>query len=144
MTFAAFLSPFGVPYPSGTLELALAPQGLWRRIPAQLTSDGRILTLVLLARISGIYALHFEDEIGVGNLRLLDLRVLADPAPSVNLERPSKSHDSLDVLPNAEITLGGSARRGPLVRAALGLPGVSAQTPRRTQGHQRPAAAASV
>ena len=53
--------------------------------------------------LNGIYALHFEDETGLGNTRLFDLRTQPDPAPTVNLERPSQSRDSLEVLPGADV-----------------------------------------
>jgi hypothetical protein len=75
------------------------------RIPAQLSHDGRVLTLEFLARVSGTFVLCFEDPLGLGNTRLVELRTLADPAPVVTLERPSRSRDSLDLLPDAELTL---------------------------------------
>src|SRR5262249_43913869 len=37
--------------------------------------------------------------------RRFELRVLSDPAPAVTLERPSSSHDSLAILPEAEVPL---------------------------------------
>ncbi len=58
-----------------------------------------------LPRVSGVYTLHFEDETGLGNNRLFDLRLRDDPAPTVQLERPSKTRDVLNVLPNAELPL---------------------------------------
>src|SRR5262249_34689919 len=48
---------------------------------------------------------HFVDESGLGTTRLFDLRIYPDPAPVVTLERPSQSHDSLELLANAETTL---------------------------------------
>ena len=55
--------------------------------------------------MSGVYVLHFEDETGLGNNRLFDLRLRDDPAPTVELDRPSKTRDVLSVLPTAELPL---------------------------------------
>ena len=55
--------------------------------------------------MSGVYVLHFEDETGLGNNRLFDLRLRDDPAPTVALDRPSKTRDVLNVLPTAELPL---------------------------------------
>src|SRR5437660_806923 len=54
-----------------------------------------------------MYALHFEDESGLGNVRLFELRVLADPPPAVTLERPSPTRDILDMLPDADFNVQG-------------------------------------
>jgi hypothetical protein len=105
MTTAAHLAALAVPPPAGALELAAAGAAAWQRIPALLTEGGRVFELEFLARTSGTFALRFEDELGIGNTRLVELRTLPDPAPVVQLERPSRSQDSLDVLPDAEVTL---------------------------------------
>src|SRR5205085_3574983 len=41
--------------------------------------------------------------------RLFELRVLADPAPTVNLERPAPQRDTLTMLPGADFLLQGTA-----------------------------------
>lgn len=102
---AASLVNITVPNLNGVLQLSAAPQGVWKRIPARLNADGTVLALDFIARISGTFALGFEDEIGLGNTRLIELRTVLDPPPVVNLERPSRTHDTLDILPDAEITL---------------------------------------
>lgn len=76
-----------------------------RQIPARLEEEGRVLTLDFLARASGLYVLHLEDDTGLGSTRLIDLRVWNDPVPVVHLDRPAKSQDSLDLLPGADVTL---------------------------------------
>jgi hypothetical protein len=105
LSVAAFLAPLGVPQPTGALELAAAQQASWKRIPAQLDAEGRVLTADFIARVSGTLALYFEDEMGLGNTRLLELRTLVDPAPVVQLLRPSRSQDSFELLPDADLTL---------------------------------------
>jgi hypothetical protein len=87
------------------LDLAMSRPAVWKRVPARLSSDGKIFELEFIARLSGSFALHFEDELGIGNVRLIDIRAQLDPAPVVHLERPSRSQDSLDILPDAEITI---------------------------------------
>ena len=47
----------------------------------------------------------WRTKTGLVTTRLFDVRLLEDPAPQVNLERPSASLDSLAVLPHAEITV---------------------------------------
>ena len=95
----------GTGQPTGVFVLAGARQKSWKQISARLEAGGTVLSLDFIARVSGTFALHLEDEMGLGNTRLVELRTLDDPAPLVHLERPSRSHDSLDVLPDAEITL---------------------------------------
>lgn len=97
--------------PTLTLAAGLSLPGLvqpaeqWRHLPARLSADGRVLTVEFLARLSGSCVLHFEDENGMTGNRLLDLATLTDPPPAVQLLRPSRTQDSLEILPEAEITL---------------------------------------
>ncbi|MBV9122396.1 MAG: hypothetical protein JO112_03410 [Planctomycetes bacterium] len=100
---SAFLGPLGAACPGATAALLLAGQEVLGRVPVRLEGDGRVLAAEFLPRVTGVYALHFEDESGLGSTRLFDLKIHPDPAPVVNLERPSKSHDSLDVLPGADV-----------------------------------------
>jgi hypothetical protein len=105
LTVAALLNSLRPALPTSAVEWAATRSEGWKRIAARLENGGRILDLDFMARLSGTFALHFEDELGIGNTRLLELHTLADPAPLVHLERPSRSRDSLDILPDAEITL---------------------------------------
>jgi hypothetical protein len=75
------------------------------QFPAEIDGDGQVLTLDFPARISGTFALHFEDDRGISNSRLLEIHAVMDPAPVVHIERPARSQDSLDILPDAEVTL---------------------------------------
>ncbi|HEV3261541.1 MAG TPA: hypothetical protein VG013_32120 [Gemmataceae bacterium] len=106
---AAILSPLGARDVAGTLALYACGREVWDRVPVRLGQDGQVLAARFVPRVSGTYALHFEDETGLGNHRLFDLRVFPDPAPVVNLERPSQSHDSLSVLPGADVNVQVSA-----------------------------------
>ena len=89
----------------GLLGVAVLGDGVWGRADALLDNDHTSFTIRLVPRVSGTYTLHFEDETGLGNNRLFDLRLRDDPAPTVALDRPSKTRDILNVLPTAELPL---------------------------------------
>ncbi len=81
----------------------------WEPVPAVLEPDRCTFTIDFTPTLSGMYALHFEDETGLRNRRLFELRLHPDPAPTVRLDRPSPSRDILQVLPAAELALEVSA-----------------------------------
>jgi len=89
----------------GLLGAAALGNSVWGRADAKLDDDHTSFTIRFSPRVSGVYALHFEDETGLGNNRLFDLRLRDDPAPTVALDRPSKTRDVLNVLPTAELPL---------------------------------------
>ena len=89
----------------GLLGAAALGDSAWGRAEAVLDDDHTSFTIHFTPRVSGGYVLHFEDESGLGNNRLFDLRLRDDPAPTVALERPSKTRDILNVLPTAELPL---------------------------------------
>ncbi len=89
----------------GLLGAAALGNGVWGRADGVLDDDKTAFTIRFTPRVSGVYVLHFEDETGLGNNRLFDLRLRDDPAPTVALERPSKTHDVLNVLPTAQLPL---------------------------------------
>jgi hypothetical protein len=102
---SAFTHPPAVSSAAGVFMLGTANAGRWKQMPVQLDPGGTLLSLAFPARMSGTFALHFEDDQRIGNTRLLDVRVVNDPPPTVHIERPSRSQDSFDLLPDAEITL---------------------------------------
>jgi hypothetical protein len=77
----------------------------WEPVPAVLEADRSTFTIDFAPNVSGMYALHFEDETGLRNSRLFELRLHPDPAPTVHLERPTPSRDILQLLPEAELPL---------------------------------------
>ena len=93
------------PWACSALPLSAASHAVWGRADAKLDDDHTSFTIRFTPRMSGVYVLHFEDESGLGNNRLFDLRLRDDPAPTVTLERPSKTRDVLNVLPTAELPL---------------------------------------
>jgi hypothetical protein len=87
------------------LSLSAAGNAVWGRTNAVMDEDGASFTIRFAPHVSGVYMLHFEDETGLANNRLYDLRLHEDPQPTVQLERPSKTRDVLTVLPAAELPL---------------------------------------
>jgi hypothetical protein len=105
LTAASMLAPLATQNPSAVLALAAGSREVWAPVPAELGADRRELTVRFLPRVSGLYVLHFEDDAGLRSSRIFELHVQPDPAPAVNLERPTPSRDSLALLPEAEFTL---------------------------------------
>jgi hypothetical protein len=102
---ACWLGAVGTIHPAAALVATAAGQAIGGRVPIQVDATGCGLSVSFSPGCSGMYALRFEDETGLGNARVFDLRVFRDPEPTVHLERPSSQHDSLEVLPNALINL---------------------------------------
>ena len=57
-----------------------------------------------ILRLDAVLAPGSDSELLRGS-RLLDLRLRPDPAPTVQLERPSASRDVLSLVPEAELAL---------------------------------------
>jgi len=100
-----FLGPLGANTPLEAAALAAGGQTVWDRVPAVLDETGKTLTIRFMPRLAGLYQLHLEDPIGLTSQRLFELRLHADPAPTVRLERPSPTKDILSVLPAAKLNL---------------------------------------
>jgi hypothetical protein len=109
VTFTAALGVLAADNPAAVLTLSAAGREAALRIPARLSADRRVLSVSFLPRFRGAYILRFEDDTGLGNSRAFDLRLLLDPPPLVNLERPSPTKDSLFVLPSADVPVQVSA-----------------------------------
>ncbi|GIW78708.1 MAG: hypothetical protein KatS3mg105_0515 [Gemmatales bacterium] len=106
---AAFLGILGAHDLASAMALSAAASETWSTVPARLSSDRLKIDVSFLPRLRGMYALHFQDDTGLGNSRLFELRLFRDPPPVVNLERPSPGRDSLFVLPHADIAVRVSA-----------------------------------
>jgi hypothetical protein len=100
----AFTGLLGARDGTGLITQTVAYNRVAENIPVHI-EGGRILSVDFVPVVRGMYGLHFEDETGLGNTRLFDLRLQPDPAPTVTLERPSPARDNLSVLADAEITL---------------------------------------
>lgn len=101
----AAVAPLGAAHEPGALLALLAAQSAFEKAPAELSAGRTELTVRFRPILTGTYVLHFEDDSGLGNTRLLQVYVQADPAPVVALERPSPTRDTLDLLPGASFPL---------------------------------------
>jgi hypothetical protein len=101
----SFLGHLGAECVGAAVSLCAADRAWRAGVPATFDADHCTFTIDFQPATNGTYALHFEDETGLRNSRLFELRLHPDPAPTVNLVRPSPSRDILTVLPTAELTL---------------------------------------
>ena len=104
-----FLAPLAANNCFAAVSAVVGGQTVWDLVPAVLEDDRCTFTVDFLPRSAGLYALHFEDESGLAASRLFELRLKPDPAPVVQLDRPSPARDLLSVLPDATLTLHVSA-----------------------------------
>jgi hypothetical protein len=98
------LSPLGAGSTLAVPGYNLLAREVWADVPIGLSRGGTLLEVSFIPRLPGPYALRFEDETGLGTTRMFDVRVQPDPAPIVNLDRPSAGRDSLLVMPDADVT----------------------------------------
>jgi hypothetical protein len=106
---ALFLAALAANNACSAISAVAGGQTVWARVPTVLDADRCTFSVDFSPRAAGLYALHFEDESGLGATRLFELHLRADPAPVVQLERPSPARDLLAVLPDAILTLRASA-----------------------------------
>jgi hypothetical protein len=102
---SALLAPFGATDALSALTLTLGGRAAGQPVPALFDADKCTFTIDFTPTFTGMYMLHFEDDSGLHNNRLFELRLHPDPAPTVRLERPSPTRDILAVLPTAELML---------------------------------------
>jgi hypothetical protein len=70
-------------------------------IPVSLDTDGRILSAAFAPSMSGMYALKLVDMTGLIGTRLIEIRLVSDPAPVVTLHRPTIEKDPTYLNPTA-------------------------------------------
>ncbi|MBO0696994.1 MAG: hypothetical protein J2P46_01240 [Zavarzinella sp.] len=100
------LSPLGAKPAAAVPGFELLGREVWADVPLGLSQGGTRMEVTFVPRLSGPYALRFEDDSGLGTTRMFDVRVQPDPVPVVTMDRPSATRDSLLVLPDAEVTFG--------------------------------------
>lgn len=74
-------------------------------IPLQLHEEGTVIQGCFQPAFSGTYAWKLTDTTGLTSTRLLDIRILPDPAPHVTLLRPHVEWDSPWYVPTAQLPL---------------------------------------
>jgi hypothetical protein len=106
---SGFLAALGATDYLSALSLDACGRQVWQSVSGVLDEDRCTFTVEFMPRINGFFDLRFEDESGLSNNKLYELRLKPDPAPTVRLERPSPARDILSVLPEAELTLDATA-----------------------------------
>jgi hypothetical protein len=106
---SAFLGPLGAGDVLAATALHAAGREVWASVPAVLEGDRSIFSFDFVPRINGFFQIFYEDENGLGNDKLCELRLKPDPAPIVRLDRPAPTRDVLTVLPDAVMTLDAAA-----------------------------------
>lgn len=100
---ALMLGPLSATNP---VSACLSAAGSESVLPVRATLDSkdpRRFAVAFQPRIHGTYAIQFEDETGLLGTRKFELRLQADPPPSVRMDRPSQSRDVLTMLPTASL-----------------------------------------
>jgi len=74
-------------------------------IPLSLDDTGKRLRAVFTPSMTGMYAFKLTDESGLTGTRLLEIRLIPDPVPTVILRRPAVGKDPQVLAPGANVTL---------------------------------------
>lgn len=105
VTDAAGLAPVGNLNPLTAIGMQALADDIGAPIPVAIDGTGRHLSAVFAPSVSGMYALKLKDETGLTGTRLLEIRLVPDPTPTVTLLRPSPGRDPQFLTPNARLTL---------------------------------------
>ena len=109
---AAGLAGFGQVNPAAALGSRLLADAVGADVPVTLSGDGRTLHLAFTPSMAGMYALRLTDETGLSGSRLLEVRLIPDPAPKVVLLRPSAGRDPTLLHPDAAVPVEVNAEDG--------------------------------
>ncbi len=74
-------------------------------IPIALSGNRTRLSADFIPPLSGTYALRLTDDTGLTGTRLIELRLTADPTPTVTLDRPTAGTDPPFLAPTASLTV---------------------------------------
>ncbi len=96
LAFLSYLGQANVLNAVGALNTSHA---VWGRMYATIENEN-VITVRFIPSVSGTYILHVRDSVGLVKDFEADLRVLEDPVPIVQLQRPASS---ASVVPDAEI-----------------------------------------
>lgn len=81
----------------------LAARSITSDIPLSVDAGGRVISGNFIPSMDGKYSLRFYDETGLPGSRLIEFRLLRDPAPVVSLPRPAAGKDPAIYTPDALI-----------------------------------------
>lgn len=102
---AAPLVAVGLTHPLAALGTHLLAEGMDADVPLTLNPQEQTLHATFRPVMSGLYGLKMTDLTGLEGQRLLEIRLLPDPAPHVTLARPNPSADPHLLTPQGTITV---------------------------------------
>lgn len=91
--------------PIAAVGAQLLADSIGSDIPLSLDPTGHVMTGTFTPALSGMYALRLTDETGLLGTRLIEFRLVPDPAPAVNLLRPSPGRDPAVLAPTASLPI---------------------------------------
>lgn len=100
---ASGLAPLGHLNPLAAVGAQLLANSTGADISLSLDPEGRVLTGKFSPAMSGMYALKLTDDTGLTGSRLIEIRLIPDPAPTVTLLRPSPGRDPAVLTPVSSI-----------------------------------------
>ncbi|VTT98509.1 Uncharacterized protein OS=Isosphaera pallida (strain ATCC 43644 / DSM 9630 / IS1B) GN=Isop_3540 PE=4 SV=1 [Gemmataceae bacterium] len=100
---AAGLTPVGHLIPFAAAAAEELANGIGADVPLAIDATGRGLSTVFAPSMSGTYAFRLTDETGLTGTRLVEIRLLPDPAPTVALLRPGLGRDPQVLTPTANL-----------------------------------------
>lgn len=102
---AVGLTAVGQFNPVAAVGARLLAEEIGADVPMAVSGDGKTLGVTLTPSVSGTYALKLVDETGLVGTRLLDIRLLPDPAPTVSLLHPAPGRDPPVLVPSASLAV---------------------------------------
>ncbi|MFO0863270.1 MAG: hypothetical protein U0744_01180 [Gemmataceae bacterium] len=94
------MGQIGHTQPLNAMLAAQAAEATIGNVPVEITNGGKHLLARFQPRFTGSYVLYLEDTGNLPRAYEADLRVMADPLPTVMIRKPSRT---ISVLPDAEV-----------------------------------------
>ena len=105
LDLAAALAPIGHLNPIAAASASPLADCVGSDIPLTLDGERRVLSVAFRPSMTGIYVLKLWDETGLPGSRLIDIRLIPDPAPLVSLLHPAPGRDSTIFTPESSISI---------------------------------------
>ena len=101
----AGLAPIGWTHPLGALAAQRVADSIGLDVPLLVSGDRKRMEATFTPSITGMFLLAMTDDTGLTGTRLLEIRLIPDPAPTVALVRPATGRDAPMLVPDARLTV---------------------------------------
>lgn len=101
----AGLAPIGWTNPIGALAAQRVADSIGLDVPLLLSGDNKRMEAAFTPAMTGMYVLAMTDASGLTGTRLLEIRLMPDPAPVVTLLRPAIGRDAPLLVPDAKLAV---------------------------------------